>query len=208
MLAHRWSRRPGAARQSIGSEMSTRDRILDAALVVLQERGVANATTRSIAAAAGCSEALLYKHFATKQEIFVSVLTERLPPIAVPPDDRPLEDGLARLVESLVEFYRRSFPMTASIFSAPELLADHRAGLGEGLGPDVPVRMVRDYLERQRDAGRLGSTDLESAAVILVGAALHRGLLAAYSGQPAGISAEFARSVTRLVLAALRQGQE
>lgn len=184
--------------------MSTRDRILDAAAVVLAERGVAHATTRSIAAAAGCSEALLYKHFATKQQIFVSVLTERLPRIAVPTDDdRSLEDGLTGLVDSLVEFYRQSFPMTASIFSAPELLAEHRAGLDEGLGPDVPVRMVREYLGRQRDAGRVGADDLEAAATVLVGAALHRGLLTAYAGGPVGGAADFARSVARLVLSAL-----
>lgn len=184
--------------------MSTRDRILDAAAVVLAERGVAHATTRSIATAARCSEALLYKHFATKQEIFVSVLTERLPPITVPTDDdRSLEDGLTGLVDSLVEFYRQSFPMTASIFSAPELLAEHRAGLEEGLGPDVPVRMVRGYLDRQQQAGRLGSVDLDSAATVLVGAALHRALLTAYAGGPAGDTAGFARSVARLVLAAV-----
>lgn len=182
--------------------MSTRDRILDAAAVVLQERGVAHATTRSVAAAAGCSEALLYKHFATKQEIFVAVLTERLPPITIPTDDMSLEDGLPQLVESLVEFYSRSFPMTASIFSAPELLADHRTGLREGLGPDVPMRMVRAYLDRQRDGGRIGAADLDAAASMLVGAALHRGLLAAYSGEPAD-STVFGRSVARLVLIAL-----
>jgi AcrR family transcriptional regulator len=186
--------------------MSTRERILDAAAVVLQERGVAHATTRSVAAAAGCSEALLYKHFATKQEIFVAVLTERLPPITIPTDDVALEDGLPRLVESLVEFYSRSFPMTASIFSAPELLADHRTGLREGLGPDVPARMVRAYLGRQQDSGRIGPADLDAVAAVLVGAALHRGLLAAYAGDPPVQAAAFGRSVAELVLPALGRG--
>ncbi|MFF7247244.1 helix-turn-helix domain-containing protein [Embleya sp. NPDC008237] len=43
--------------------------------------GLARTTTKEIARAAGCSEAALYKHFTGKEELFVAVLQERLPPL-------------------------------------------------------------------------------------------------------------------------------
>ncbi len=59
------------------SRVGTRDVILDAAAGVMRERGLANVTTRQIAAAAGFSEATLYKHFADKVELMLAVLQER-----------------------------------------------------------------------------------------------------------------------------------
>jgi len=58
--------------------MSARDTILDAAAQVMREKGLARATTKEIARTAGYSEALLYKHFADKQEIYLAVLHERI----------------------------------------------------------------------------------------------------------------------------------
>lgn len=56
-----------------------RVRIIDAAHQLMLTIGLARATTKEIARAAGCSEAALYKHFASKEELFVTVLKERLP---------------------------------------------------------------------------------------------------------------------------------
>ncbi|MFF5422601.1 TetR/AcrR family transcriptional regulator, partial [Streptomyces misionensis] len=56
-----------------------RVRIVDAAHQLMLTIGLARATTKEIARAAGCSEAALYKHFASKEELFVTVLKERLP---------------------------------------------------------------------------------------------------------------------------------
>jgi len=47
-----------------------RDRILDAALQVFAERGFHGATTRELAKAAGVSEALMFRHFPTKEELY------------------------------------------------------------------------------------------------------------------------------------------
>ena len=56
-----------------------RVRIVDAAHELMLTIGLARATTKEIAKAAGCSEAALYKHFASKEDLFVTVLKERLP---------------------------------------------------------------------------------------------------------------------------------
>ncbi|MFI1382255.1 TetR/AcrR family transcriptional regulator [Embleya sp. NPDC020886] len=71
----------------------TRQRILDAAEHLMRTLGLARTTTKEIARAAGCSEAALYKHFTGKEELFVAVLQERLPPLG------PLLAELARLAD-------------------------------------------------------------------------------------------------------------
>jgi len=50
-----------------------RDRILDAALRVFAERGFHGATTRELAKAAGVSEALMFRHFPTKEDLYMAL---------------------------------------------------------------------------------------------------------------------------------------
>ena len=173
-----------------GSEVKpARERILDAAAVVMREKGVANTTTKAIAAAAGYSEAMLYKHFADKQELFLVLLKERLPgvrPRLAAPGWGDLATNLAEIVEQLMNYYADLFPMSVSIFSAPELLLQHREGIARhgGYGPVGPVRMLTNYLDAEREAGRIRSdADVTAAAQLLVGAAFHQGFLAAYEGK-------------------------
>src|ERR1700730_16837335 len=54
--------------------------LLDATLRLLHSRDVAGLTTRDIAREAGCSAGALYRHFATKADLFVAVAQERLRP--------------------------------------------------------------------------------------------------------------------------------
>jgi AcrR family transcriptional regulator len=51
-----------------------RDAILDAARTVFARRGYHGAATAEIAQLAGCSEPMLYKHFGSKQDLFVAAL--------------------------------------------------------------------------------------------------------------------------------------
>jgi len=50
-----------------------RDHILGAALQVFAERGFHGATTRELAKAAGVSEALMFRHFPTKEELYTAL---------------------------------------------------------------------------------------------------------------------------------------
>ena len=53
-----------------------RDSIVAAARGVFAQHGFHGASTADIAAAAGCSEPTLYKHFASKHELFAAVLAD------------------------------------------------------------------------------------------------------------------------------------
>jgi AcrR family transcriptional regulator len=167
--------------------MSTRERILDAAAQVMHDRGLAASTTREIARAAGYSEATLYKHFADKQEIFLSVLRERLPRLGDVDDlagRHTVTANLELIVDRLLRFYARSFPIAASIFSQPELLASHRDSLAaRGAGPRSPVDALVGYLDAERRQGRIPpETDVEAAAALLAGAAFQHAFFANFEG--------------------------
>lgn len=175
-------------------QASSRERILDAALLVMRERGLANTTTKLIAGQAGLSEAMLYKHFADKQQLFLSVLRERTPRARLEADSggESLAAGLATLVADLMAFFTRTFPIAASIFGSPTLLTEHRDGVAShGGGPATVIDGVRARLAAEQDAGRIhADADTESAARLLVGAAFHQGFLAAFEGLDAVPDAE------------------
>ena len=193
--------------------MDTRDRILDAAAHVMRTRGFARTTTKQIARAAGYSEATLYKHFTDKSDLFLAVLHERLPGSASFPalldehGDGSLRDRLAAAAAGAITFYQASFPVSASIFSEPDLLAAHRAAVTRrGLGPQRPVEMLAGFLrdEQRRGAVRDGA-DCDAAAALLLGACFQYAFLRAFAQRPADPEAagEFAQSVTDTLLGGL-----
>lgn len=166
--------------------MAARDTILDAAARVIRDRGIARATTKEIARAAGYSEALLYKHFADKQDIYLSVLKERSGASIVPLDagTGDVHDNLTEATVGLMAFYVESFPMSASIFSDSELLVAWREGMtAKGAGPRAPLRRIERYLDDEIELGRVPQGfDSYAAAALLVGAAFQHAFLACFDG--------------------------
>ncbi|OLZ59601.1 TetR/AcrR family transcriptional regulator [Amycolatopsis keratiniphila] len=169
--------------------MGSREEIVAAAAKVMREQGYAHATTKAIARAAGYSEALLYKHFKDKTEIFTSVLTERLPALGTTLDelmkaaaDAPLAANLARLARITLSFYLESFPIAVSLFSSRELLATHRERvMSRDRGPDVPLVRVAEYLREEVRLGRIREdADLDASASLLLGACFQYAFLASF----------------------------
>lgn len=174
------------SREESRERVSARERILDAALMVIRDQGLARATTKEIARAAGCSEALLYKHFPDKQTIFMGVLTERVGGFGPAMDlagRGSVHDNLVQVTEGLLRFYVATFPMAASIFSTPQLLAAWREGLSaRGGSPQAPVQLLERYLEEELRLRRLASLDAAATAALLCGAAFQTAFLTCFNG--------------------------
>ncbi|WP_375003042.1 TetR/AcrR family transcriptional regulator [Aeromicrobium sp. CTD01-1L150] len=188
------------------------ERILDAAAAIMRRDGLTRATTKQIAREAGCSEALLYKHFPDKREIFLRVLTERSPRLDVAhdlPGTGTVVDNLERLVANLLDFYGQNFPIAASIFSSTELLNAHREAMTErGVGPHAPSQLVAHYLDQEVQLDRMPALDTDAIARLLTGAALHEAFLATYAGEPVrDVPALARRLVAALGLHPRREGQ-
>jgi AcrR family transcriptional regulator len=111
--------------------VSTRDRILDAALALFNEAGTAAASTNHVAAAAAISPGNLYYHFRNKEAI-IRDLFERLfarwDAAFALPDDRPLATAdLLRLVRAnfaVMWDYRFAYRELIPLIRRDELLRD------------------------------------------------------------------------------------
>lgn len=166
--------------------MAARETILEAAAKVMREKGIARATTKEIAREAGYSEALLYKHFADKQDIYLSVLKERAGGGAATLEagTGDVHDNLVEATVGLMAFYVDSFPMSASIFSDTDLLVTWREGMtARGAGPRSPIRGIERYLEGEIELGRVPQgCDSYAVAALLAGAAFQHAFLACFDG--------------------------
>ncbi|MFF8725591.1 TetR/AcrR family transcriptional regulator [Streptomyces sp. NPDC015171] len=188
----------------------TRVRILDAAHELMLTVGLARATTKEIARAAGCSEAALYKHFDSKEELFVQVLTERLPPLAPLLDSLAAEPGQGTLEGNLTEiarraalFYEETFPIAASLWAETQLKRRHDDALRTlGSGPHVPIEGLDTYLRAEQAAGRVrADADTYAAASLLLGACAQRAFAydATDSGEPPAVDGFAARLAKTLL---------
>jgi AcrR family transcriptional regulator len=193
---------------------STRDRILDAAADVMTRLGLARTTTKEIARACGCSEALLYKHFRDKEEIFLGVLKDRLPNLTQVLDELPakagtgtVRDHLVELVELGVRFYGGGLAIGSSMLGDPGLVERHREWLlARGIGPHRANEMLASYLRAEQAAGRVAADlDPDGAAALLLGACYQRAFFVRLVGEeaPRPPGPEFAQSVVNAALRGL-----
>src|SRR5690242_9488447 len=70
-------RRPKNQRKASGQERQAG--IIAAAASLFAARGFTGTTTREIAKAACCSEALVFKYFPTKRALYAAILAEKVP---------------------------------------------------------------------------------------------------------------------------------
>jgi AcrR family transcriptional regulator len=197
--------------------MNGRERILDGAFEVMRTRGVARATTKEIAGAADLSEAALYKFFKDKEEIFLCVLKERLPRIAL--FDRGVDDvagtgeleaNLRAIAREVTRFYEESLPIAMSLFSDTQWLAQHRESVrAKQAGPEAVIERVTAYLRAEQALGRVRPDAWAGgAATALVGACMHLAFLTRFdqAGTPAGTGASTSPQAVSEVVDALLPG--
>lgn len=199
--------------------LKTRERIVEAAERVMRSKGLARSTTKEIAREAGYSEGAIYKHFESKEELFICVLTERLPPFVEMVQELPgrvgeedLGDVLGEVGSAALAFYGESFPMSASIFSEPGLLAKHREEIRKrGAGPQKANEALSAYLEGERNLGRVREdADPESAAAMLLGACFQRAFFKSFFGESnvPGQEEVFVEGIVRTLMPSLSPSTE
>ena len=191
--------------------MGTRERLIEAAECVMRDRGIAGATTKEIARAAGMSEGTLYNHFTSKEAIFLAFLNERLPPFVALIRSLPGRAGsgtirsiLEEVASAALAFYHDAIPMGASFFADPELLARHRALLqAREAGPQRANEAVAAYLRAEQQRGRvLPEVDVTALAYLLLGACFQRAYWAQFLGEvaPPEAEAQFVDGIVRTLL--------
>jgi AcrR family transcriptional regulator len=190
---------------------STRDHILDAAVSVMRNLGLGRATTKEIAQAAGLSEAALYRHFADKAELFLCVISERLPQLIALLHDLPwragqrnVETNLEEVARVALPFFEQTLPIVVSLFAEPELLARHQEQLrAKNMGPHRANEMLAAYVRAEQRLGRINPrVDPEAIASLLIGACVGRSLVRRFLGQPVPPEGDdqFSRSIVKALV--------
>ncbi|WP_369145930.1 TetR/AcrR family transcriptional regulator [Streptomyces sp. R44] len=189
----------------------TRTRIVDAARDLMRTAGLARTTTKEIAKAAGCSEAALYKYFSSKEELFLTVLNERLPQLAgllgtlvADPGGRTVEENLTEVARQAALFYEQTFPVVASLYAEPQLKRRHEEAMRTyGSGPHKPIEGLAAYLRAEQRHGRISpDADPVAAASLLLGACVQRSFAWEMSPdrRPPDSLDHFARTLARTLL--------
>jgi len=199
-------------------EAPTREQILDATASVIRSIGLGRATTKEIAQAAGLSEAALYRHFADKADLVVSVICERVPHMIATLHDVPERAGqrtvrtnLEDVGRTALQFYDSTIPVVAALFSEPDLLARYAEQLRRQMrGPQRPIELVASYVRAEQRLGRLKPrADADAVAQLLLGACAGRALIRRLVGQQdsAEDDERFVRRVVKTLLVGVAPGE-
>ncbi|HEY2278086.1 MAG TPA: TetR/AcrR family transcriptional regulator [Streptosporangiaceae bacterium] len=97
-----------------------------------------------------------------------------------------LTTRLTATARGAIAFYEASFPISASVFSEPELLAAHHAAVtGRGGGPQYPVEALARYLRLEQGRGRIRpGADCDAAASLLLGSCFQYAFLRCFAQLP------------------------
>ncbi|MCS7200128.1 MAG: TetR/AcrR family transcriptional regulator [Caldimicrobium sp.] len=91
----------------------TKERILFSALKLFSEKGYLGATTREIAKEAGISEVTLFRHFVTKENLFISLLNKHsflpiLKELIKDYQSKPLKESLVAIATAFIKQLREN----------------------------------------------------------------------------------------------------
>jgi TetR/AcrR family transcriptional regulator len=175
-----------------------RSQLLDKALEVFSRNGFNGTTTKEIAAAAGVTEAVIFRHFPTKLALYKAVsdyihqssgFEEWLAELRAAMgrnDDGGVFRTLA--VKILAGFRREPLRQRLWLFAA---LEGHEPILAYNRQLSEPViQMLTDYIARRQAEGALREYPARAMIALMAGAAGHFAMMTGMFGFPAGMSDE------------------
>ena len=173
--------------------------IAEVAMRLFSERGFRGTTTKEIAQAAGVSEAIIFRHFATKEELYTAIIDYKgcggaaQSSVAGRPEQPPVIDELRGLVAEAMEasddlavFQAVAQHMLGHHEEDPEFLrllmyiALENHALGSVFW-DKNVRVLYEflggYIRRRQREGAFRDADPYAAVRVFLGAIIHHSLV-------------------------------
>lgn len=190
--------------------------LLQIAVGLFSERGFESTTTKAIAAAAGVSEGIIFQHFATKEELYSSILDYKAKESGIEAWEEQLREYAEReddeaLVRSMVErilqsdrmdpqFQRLMFQAALNGHVLPKIMAQRILPLHQ---------FLCDYIKRRQKKGVFLKCDPGVAVHAIVSMPIYYGLARSLFGLEAPKVSErkMAESFTRLILEGLRASE-
>ena len=149
-----------------------RNQLLEAALEVFSRKGFEGTTTKEVAAAAGVTEAIIFRHFPTKQALYTAVLDhhvqspelqEWLSEIRTWMDQNKDAEVLRSIATVILRSYRADTRYERVLLFAA--LEGHELGLAHNRQLVAPIyELLRDYFARRQSEG--GMAGLRPGTII------------------------------------------
>src|SRR6266498_2417813 len=169
---------PADPRQPISRGAGARQRVLQAALEVLDDDGLAGFTMEAVARRAGASKATLYRHWPTAGALMIDAMDATFQPFPVPDTGR-VDADVAQLLTAFVTLLEHTpFPRLLAAF----IDAAERDPALAALHADLTRRRREPLLvvlARARERGQLpGDLDLDVVIDLLTGPFFYRRFIA------------------------------
>jgi TetR/AcrR family transcriptional regulator len=158
-----------------------RRQLLEIALDIFSQKGFAAATTKEIATAAGVTEAIIFRHFPTKLELYSAVLDLKHESGEIAADiarwqtlmDANDDLGLFRaIIEKVIESYRRDPRHNRILLFAA--LEGHEAALDQHRQRSFPIyERLCQYVARRQSEGALRPCNPGALIIAIVGPAAY-----------------------------------
>jgi TetR/AcrR family transcriptional regulator len=172
-----------------------RQQLIETALDVFSRKGFDGATTREIAVEAGVTEAIIFRHFPTKQALYTAVVQAKRDPAEIEAwmasvksfIERNDDAGLFReIAHALLDCYRDD-PRheRVMLFAA---LQGHQQTLVEHRRFSLPImKSLTNYVARRQKEGALKPGPPEAVITAIAGMASHYAMMTALFGFETGV---------------------
>ena len=162
-----------------------RRQLLDVALSLFANKGFEGTTTREIASAAGVTEAVIFRHFTSKQALYMAVLDSKVQAIGLDEwlketrncMDRNDDAGLIRTIMAGIVLEYRTDPRyeRVRLFAA---LEGHEVGLAHYRQFALPIAQVlTEYIERRQRENAFCDFDPQAILAAIAGMAQNYAVL-------------------------------
>lgn len=193
-----------------------RRQLLETALDFFSRKGFGGTTTKEIAAAAGVTEAIIFRHFPTKHDLYNAVIdhhhhggeiTECIAQCKTCMD-RNDDEGLVRtIIDKIIESHRRDQRGHRVLLFAA--LEGHETGLEHARQLSFPVfELLCQYFARRQSEGALNQGNPGAIVAAVAGMAAHYANMTQMFGFPTNVSdRQIADSFVAIILNGIQQNQ-
>jgi TetR/AcrR family transcriptional regulator len=167
-----------------------RRQLIDTALDFFARQGFEGTTTKEIAAAAGVTEAIIFRHFPNKQALYTAVLAykhESGEAEAVLAHWRSLMDAnddvalFRDILQKVIEGFRRDARSHRALLFAA--LEGHETGIQQHRERSLPIfELLCQYVTRRQSEGAIRPGDPGAIVGAIVGTAYHYGMMTEFFG--------------------------
>jgi len=167
-----------------------RHQLLETALDLFSRKGFDGTTTKEIAAAAGVTEAIIFRHFASKQALYSAVIDYRHESGEVAAAfehwqtfmDANDDEGLFRaMIRTVIEGYRHDARWQRVLLFAA--LEGHEAGLSQHRERSFPLfERLSQYVSRRQNEGAIRPGNPYMVVATVIGTASHYAMMTGLFG--------------------------